>query len=192
MDWDVLGPLVGGLGIGSAVSTTISTYLTSGQSRRTGRGAVLAALSEVEEARWAGPDDNITYSTFLTKCRALETAALIARVPREAVMQYLIYAHAARMCSQDNWDQHGVEEVGGFVDPEVDKSVREAAAVLTGVIWRPWLSRPLLHQRLQAHRRAIYRRSNEPIRYQIKQSREHFGLPVEHFGHSRRQPPRST
>lgn len=189
MDWEILGPLLGGLGIGSVVSTTISTYLTSGQSRRTGRGAVLAALSEVEEARWVDPDDLIQYSTFQTRCRALETAALIARVPRDAVQHYLIYAHAARIRSQENWDDHGAKEVGGFVEPEVDKNARDAATALTNVIWRPWLSRPFLRQRLHGQRRAVYRRSDERTRYEIGQSRENFGLPSELFGHSRAKPP---
>lgn len=188
MDWEVLGPLLSGLGVGTVVSTTVSTYLTSGQSRRTGRGAVLAALSGVEETRWAGPEENISYSTFQTKCRALETAALIARVPREAVMQYLVYAHAARMNSQDNWDEHQVEEVGGFVDPAVDKNARDAAAALTNVIWRPWLSRLFLGERLRGQRRTAYLEISDPFQYQINKSRKYFGLQPEVFGHSRALP----
>jgi hypothetical protein len=127
VDLSAIATLIGGLGIGS----TVAGYLTSGQSRREVRGAVLQRLADVETARWVGPPDAIDYPTFRSACHALETAALIARVPRDAVQHYLRYARAARMSSQSNWDRYAETEVGGFIVGELSEVVSDAAELLT-------------------------------------------------------------
>lgn len=157
MDWSIVATLVGGLGVGS----TISTYLTSARSRREVRGAVLEKLSAVEAARWAGPPDPVYfYVDFLAACRALETAALVARVPRRAVSHYLTYAYAARSMSEANWERWQEEEVGGFVSVGLTEAVRESAETLTRIIWSPWL-RPGLRWHLMNEQKGINKGCDE-------------------------------
>lgn len=72
MDFSVIGPIIGALGIGSL----ITQYLMAGRSRREVRGAVLKQLAEVEQARWAGGPDDIDYREFQKALHTLETAPL--------------------------------------------------------------------------------------------------------------------
>jgi len=102
------------------------------------RGAVLDKMSAVEATRWVGPGE-VTYTEFRTACRSLETACLVARVPRAVVLNYLAFAHAARLNSGANWERHGDDEVGGFVSTDINDAVVEAAEVLTKIVWSPWL-----------------------------------------------------
>jgi hypothetical protein len=44
-----------------------------------------------------GPDSKIAPAEFQTAMRKLETAALIARLPRDAVWEYAVLAQAARV-----------------------------------------------------------------------------------------------
>lgn len=170
MDWSIVATLVGGLGVGS----TISTYLTSGRSRREVKGAVLEKLSSVEAARWAGPSDPVPFSDFIAACRALETAALIARVPRRALLHYLKYAHAARLNSEANWERYGEEEVGGFISNGISEAVRDSAETLTQVVWSPW-SRVGLRWRLASDSTKIFRFSDKEDREYIENAQKRLG-----------------
>lgn len=149
----------------------MTTYLTSGQSRREVRGAVLAQLSVVEAARWDGPDA-VPYHQFRTECRALETAAMIARVPRDAVEHYLHCARAARSLSQDNWEKYGEDEVGGFISAEIDALVNEAAQILTELIWTPRRRRIGLRYRLAKAKYAVEHRLDEGDREIFEQAEQ--------------------
>ncbi|MDT5116210.1 MAG: hypothetical protein QOE30_1949 [Mycobacterium sp.] len=134
MDFSVIGPIIGGLGIGSL----ITQYLMAGRSRREVRGAVLKQLAEVEEARWAGGPDDPDYRAFQKALHALETAALIARIPRRAVIHYAVFAHVARWMTQDYLDSPSYdEEVGPLLFNPVANVVTGAAQTVTRLVWSP-------------------------------------------------------
>lgn len=90
MDISGVVSVVGALGIGSF----IGQYLIGSQQRRQVRSEVLKHLSDAETARWAGESTPIP--NFTESMRELETAALIARVPRRAVAHYKMFAHCAK------------------------------------------------------------------------------------------------
>ena len=73
----------------------------------------------------------------------LETAALIARVPRPAVKQYILLAEAARSYSLDDYeDKDGDEDMGaGAIHRDLATVVEESAEVITQLAWNPWVSR---------------------------------------------------
>jgi hypothetical protein len=135
VQWIPLGSAVGGLGVGSA----IGTWFGAGRARREVRSDVLKALATTESKRWAEDPDSHDYPEFVTAVRGLETAALIARLPRRAVLHYVVLADAARHLSGDSVDYLPAEnDFWGPIDGRFDTLVRDAAEVLTGLTWRPW------------------------------------------------------
>ncbi len=152
MDFSVIGPIIGALGIGSL----ITQYLMAGRSRREVRGAVLKQLAEVEEKRWAGAPDDRGYRDFEKALHALETAALIARIPRRAVVHYVVFAHTARWMTQDYLDNPGYdEEVGPILFNPVANVVTGAARTVTRLAWSPWWGRVGLHWSLKSLRKQL-------------------------------------
>ena len=103
MDFSVIGPIIGALGIGSL----ITQYLMAGRSRREVRGAVLKQLAEVEEKGWAGAPDDRGYRDFQKALHALETAALTARIPRHSQRELrILYRNRRRthtICLAGGW-----------------------------------------------------------------------------------------
>jgi hypothetical protein len=59
-------------------------YVASSKDRHETRARVLTALADAESARWVGADSK-THAEFQTSLRELQTAALVARLPRDAV-----------------------------------------------------------------------------------------------------------
>lgn len=100
MDAGQIISLLGALGIGSV----IGQYLGSANERRVVRAAALKALAQTESARWVS--GNGSEPPFPETARDLEAAALVARLPRDAVVQYLTLAHAAFWTSQENYEQN--------------------------------------------------------------------------------------
>lgn len=146
MDFSVIGTILGALGIGSL----ITQYVMASRARREVRGGVLKHLAEVEEARWAGGPDEIDYRAFRKAVHALETAALIARIPRRAVVHYVVFAQAARSITQEYVDIHGYdEEVGSILFNPVAEVVTSAAQAVTRLAWSPLWGRIGLHWRLK-------------------------------------------
>lgn len=141
MDLAAIGPIVGALGIGSL----ITQYLTSGRSRREVRGAVLKQLAEVEKARWAGGDDDPGFQGFRKEVHSLQTAALIARIPRRAMTYYLVFAQAARWDTQDFVEERGYDDdFGVLLSAPLSDLVTGAVLNLNRVAWSPWLGRLIL------------------------------------------------
>jgi hypothetical protein len=114
-------PLLGALGIGSV----IGNWFGAGYARREVRSGVLKAIAATEKTRWAAAHH---YPDFRDAARDLQTSALIARIPREAVRHYLVFAEAARRLSDDSFD-----------DPDRDGDVEMGAGGSTGT--SPNLSR---------------------------------------------------
>jgi hypothetical protein len=137
--------LVGALGFGSVAGQ----YVSSGGSRRAARARVLEVLTEVEAARWSNAR---TYSEFQTALRSLETAALIARVSREPVADYLTLAEIARAESERNQDDD--RDRSGGIDSFFSDAVRSGASNLSDEVWAPaglrWLARRRGKERLAA------------------------------------------
>lgn len=139
-------PLLGALGVGSV----IGNYIGGGKARRETRSAVLSALAAVEDGRWVNKEQP-DFSTFAKAIRDLDTAALIARVPRAAVTQYELLAYAAlRYSIKDYEAKDGDEELGaGIVDSDLASVTRQSAELVAHLVWRPWSSRPMLRDDLR-------------------------------------------
>jgi hypothetical protein len=106
MDLSGIGPIIGALGIGSLATQ----YLMAARSRRELRGAVLKELTAVERARWVGSAGCGDWREFRTALHSVETAALVARIPRRAVQHYLVFAQAARWLSEESFEERGGDE----------------------------------------------------------------------------------
>jgi hypothetical protein len=132
-------PLVAALGVGSV----IGNYVGAGKARREVRSAVLKALASTENARWIGLAESNEYRHFREALRELETAALIARIPRLAVQHYTVLAVTARGLSDEDYeDKGGDEDMGaGGIESSFARVVRDSAEIVTQLAWRPWLSR---------------------------------------------------
>lgn len=148
-------PLLGALGIGSF----IGQYLIGAQTRRQLRSQVLAALESVESARWAG--NGSTPTQYAQAMHELETAALVARIPRIAVTSYKVLASVAQRLSQENYDEEPDPEYAGGILSELADPVRAAAGEISRLVWTPWLGRVGLRRRLRK-REALVAAINDP------------------------------
>jgi len=128
--------ILGVLGVGSI----LGQYIGSSKDRREARAGVLTALADAESSRWVGPDAK-TLDEFHSSMRKLQTAALIARLPRDAVEQYAVLGQAARWYSQTAWEQNPDPETGGRVEEHLAKAVEEAARAVAAIAWSPGLGR---------------------------------------------------
>ncbi|AZF93608.1 hypothetical protein SEA_EYES_31 [Gordonia phage Eyes] len=153
MDWATLVSIFGALGIGSV----ITQHFAGSRDRRQVRGDVLERLSEVEEARWVPSETAPTVDDFLRLLHKFETAALIARLPREAVRQYVSFAFAARSHSSEGVE---ADKMRGTYDPETSGGlssnfadvVRDEANEIARLVWNPFRARFKLSARLKRRR----------------------------------------
>jgi len=88
-------------------------------------------------------------NAFKKSLRQLETAALVARLPREVVQHYVIYALTARWASLEYAKSGRDEEGRGFIDSDLTDLVYEAVAELNDSIWHPVVSRWKQKRRVQ-------------------------------------------
>lgn len=137
-------PLLTALGI----SGLIVGWAGAGKARREVRSGVLKALAATESSRWA---NGVNYREFNTAIRELETAALVARVPRNAIQHYSVLAEAARRLSDDSYEEHdGDEEMGaGAINGYYANLVRDGAEIITRLAWHPVRSRVRLTKDLK-------------------------------------------
>ncbi len=105
------------LGVGSI----LGQYIGSSKDRREARAGVLSALVDTESSRWVGPDSK-TLDEFHSSMRKLQTAALIARLPRDAVEQYAVLGQAGRRSSQTVWERNADPETGGGIEEHFGRS----------------------------------------------------------------------
>ncbi|AFR48022.1 hypothetical protein [Gordonia sp. KTR9] len=149
MDWATFVSIIGALGVGSI----LTQHFASGRDRRQVRAEVLDRLEEVETKRWAG-DGGVRLEDFIAAIHRFETAALIARIPREAVRQYIFYAFAANSRSRANVEDDRDDgffdpDTSGGIDAEFADAVRDEANEIAGLVWTPLRSRLGLSKRLR-------------------------------------------
>jgi hypothetical protein len=137
VDISQIATAVGALGIGSV----LGQWLANGGQRRQVRADALLALSEVESNRWWSTEANATAKPFIQAARTLQAACVIARVPRKAVTEYLIYAQAALWQSHENWELNPDDDSGPSIEAHFSQLVRDAAKALADVIWAPTIFR---------------------------------------------------
>lgn len=123
--------LLGAFGVGSL----IVQWAAGGKDRRAARAAVLTELAAVESARW-NLDPSASDGPRLPEAiRRLETAALIARVPRSAVIPYAQLAHAGFVLLQDELELRGEPEFVTGIDADVADLVINAAEIVSRAAW---------------------------------------------------------
>lgn len=170
MPFDVatVASLVGALGVGSV----LGQWLSGGRDRRAARAAVLDALREVETARWAPAKPE--KPTFVQATRELETAALLARIPRKYVRFYLHVADAAHTLSQQSWDDYPDEEDGGgAISAVFADAVREAARLVTDVTWSPYVLRVRYPVRLARLDKTMNAIEDQQVKREIERARSY-------------------
>lgn len=122
---------IGAFGIGSAATQ----YLLSGRERREVRAHFLAVLSRCEQARWYPLDDG--QPTFWRLRHELVAAALVARLPKDAIRVYLLVGLACSWLSEADfegtWDPDG-----GGIAPEAARAGEAAATLVSDLAWAPW------------------------------------------------------
>lgn len=135
--------VISSLGIG----TVMGQWVAGGKERREVRARALAALAEVESARWANLSESP--EAFTSAVRDLQTAMLVARLPREPTRAYIALATVGRWKSVESFERNPDAEHGGGINSKLADTVRDAAQLMSDVIWTPglwrrmWLSRRL-------------------------------------------------
>lgn len=126
---------------------------------------MLDALAKVENGRYGGGPTALKYRDFRTLTHELETAALIARIPRKAVQHYLVFAHASRISSEELYERHGgpTDDDGneiGWLWADLGNAVQESAEIVAKLTWSPlpakvFLSRDLRKLRSKTNKFSI-------------------------------------
>ncbi len=120
--------------------STISPQLAQTKERRSARATVREKLGEVDALRWSGE----SYLDFRRATVALESAAIMARVPRKSVQRYIKAAVAARQASEIL--PVGPEgELDGAVDTAHDQAVMAALDDVSRRLWHPWVAMLVHH-----------------------------------------------
>lgn len=127
--------IAGALGIGSL----LGQWIAGSKDRRQVRANALAALAEVESARWANADDYQTSAkTFTRYVRELQAAALIARLPREVTRTYLALARLGRWLSVDDVEREEIDpEYAGGINADIADIIRDGARLMSDAVWAP-------------------------------------------------------
>lgn len=134
------------------------------------RAEALKALIAVESARWVpGPAGE---PSFHEASRALQDAALVGRVPRPILREYLELAQAALWMSMSAYEEdHGDEPAGG-IEAKFSDAVYRAAQSVADVLWASGMTRWIVHRRsLREVRAALARVSSSEVVEAIERSR---------------------
>ncbi|MGU3651850.1 hypothetical protein [Mycolicibacterium sp. A43C] len=158
MDLATLASLLTALGVGGGVGQ----YIGASTARREVRSAFLNAVAAIEDTRFAKAPNGEDFPKFVDAVRELETAALIARIPEQAVHHYVVLARAARYYSGATVDYDPIDnDFYGDIDFVFDAIVRDTARLLTTLAWSPWRTRPKLRRRLSKIRQRVLKRIDE-------------------------------
>lgn len=151
MDLATLASLLTAVG----VSGLVVNWVAEGKARRQFRGDALKVLTEVESRRWAGQQHS--YREFARSLNDLQTAALVARIPRRAVHQYLILADVARRVSDDSFKEldEDFDAGAGGINSQFASLVRDTADVIARLAWEPTKSRFWLTEDLKKIRTKV-------------------------------------
>lgn len=146
IDTATIVALLGALGAGSV----IGQWFAASKDRKTARAAVLKELAAVEEARWASGNPEKDATQFQAAIRQLETAALIGRVPRIAVLPYVQLAAAALWTTQERVEERGFDPEAAYLDAAMAVLVLDAAEIVSMAAWTsPWTRWIWLRRRLR-------------------------------------------
>lgn len=153
--------LLQSLGAGGVAGGLVQ-YLSRSDERRRSRAHVREVLAQVESARWVHADQANNFRVIGDAIREFETAAMLARVPRDLVAVYSLAARAAHHYSWASLEEEGpfADEdgtlLGGGVDARLSEVVRDAGRLVTDYLWAPVSTRirlaravKTLHQRLE-------------------------------------------
>lgn len=143
MDVGSIGSLVGALGLGSV----LGQWVNGGGQRREMRARVLAALATCESGRWVSLNREAA-RPFPELAREVEAAALVARIPRDPMNQYVTLAYAAWWASAAT-AEYEPDGQGGVLS-NYARVVTDAADHVTFLAWRPWRGRVRLRSRVAA------------------------------------------
>jgi hypothetical protein len=166
-------PLLGALGVGSV----IGNYVGGGRSRREVRSAIFKTVAEVETRRWSTDPDSADFPAFIAAVREMETATLIARIPRNAVQHYMILACTARGLSNDAVEFDPADHsFWGSIDSDFDTLVRDAAGVLTQHAWNPWRARMTLRWDLNELRTRALVFEDAKVRRRLADIQKQYGV----------------
>jgi hypothetical protein len=149
------------------VGTVTGQWVGATKDRRAARAEALKALAEVENARWAGTPE-AAHPTFRRVLRDLQTAALVARLPRPIVDTYLVLATAGHSLSQQDAEVTPDPEYAGGIDAHLDDLIQDAARLVTDVAWSNgglrWFRRVhMRHKRLLARIDQLSPKSQQEI-----------------------------
>jgi hypothetical protein len=125
-----LVPILGALGLAGL----ITQWFAAAKDRRASRAAVLNALAAAEAARWATGAAVADFERLRSALRDLETALLIARLPRSMVAAYAPVAFAALWYVQADVERYGDPEEAS-IDPPLHDAVRYAAETISRAVW---------------------------------------------------------
>jgi hypothetical protein len=129
--------LVGGALGGAVVQSVLGPLVGQRHERRDLRGKVLHQLAAVENGRWAPRDGD----EFRQAIVGLRTSALVAGLSRALIEFYVTVATAARMKSQQSWDEDPDPEYGGGIPIALSELTREAAETVASYAWHPYWHR---------------------------------------------------
>ncbi len=173
MDFLQWVPLLSALGAAGVVGT----WVGGGRARREVRSAILTAIANTESERWAEDPDGSGYPRFVAALRELETAALIARVPKGAVHHYVVLAEAARNLSDDAVEFFpGDTSFWGPIDGYFDTLVRDSAAVLTRLAWNPCRGRLKLRWSLRRLRARALKFDDAAVKRRLATGQKRHGV----------------
>jgi hypothetical protein len=127
-------------------------------------------VADVETARWAGPGKREPFHPAL---RELDTAALLARIPRDAVTHYKLLAQAGYWVSAESWEESPDPEWGGEIPATFANLIREAAGELSHLVWSPWLARRGLKRRIKARERRAGAVNDSRVKSALERSRNY-------------------
>ncbi|MBB5161589.1 hypothetical protein [Mycobacterium sp. AZCC_0083] len=171
VDVSTLASLIAALGVGGA----IGQYVGAAGARREIRSEFLKAVAAVEEARFSRTANGEDFPEFVTAIRDLETAGLLARIPRRALQHYVVFARAARYLSGDAVDFDPVDqEFWGSPPTAFNTLVRDTAEVLSRLAWSPWKTQLTLGRELSKIRGRALELQGYPIQHYLGLSQRFF------------------
>jgi hypothetical protein len=138
--------LVGGALGGALASSVLGPLISQRRERRDVRADVLRAFGAVERTRWAPRERD----EFREAVIDLRSSALVAGVDRRVAEAYLQLAQVARRMSENAWEQYPDEEFGGAISSLLGNVIRDAAEMLSEVVWHPHRTRLRTRERLRS------------------------------------------
>lgn len=156
------------LAAAAGTGSLLTQYAGQGSERRRARAEVRDALMAVERMWWPyswsedGPDDerSMYADKLLAARRQFVSAALVARLPREAVLTYDHAAMAGREAAKVQLRKTG--NVDGGVPLPLAECVDSALELATDLLWHPWWTRLTYRKRLGALKQQIDDAKEQP------------------------------